>query len=60
MTLDCKALDSSGAVIWEKSVQGSGVAEFSEFKHDLPLAAKRAVKETFILLQTEIVNSEAF
>jgi hypothetical protein len=60
VSLDCKALDSSGSVIWQKSVQGEGEAEFSEFKHDFPLAAKRAVKKAFSMLQEEIIKSGVF
>jgi len=59
VSLECKATDSSG-VIWEKSVQGEGEATFDEFKQDFPLAAKRAVKNVFLMLQEEIAKSETF
>lgn len=60
VSLDCKAFDSSGSVIWQKSVKGEGEAEFSEFKHDFPLAAKRAAKKAFSMLQEEIIKSGVF
>jgi hypothetical protein len=60
VSLDCNAIDSSGSVIWQKSVIGEGEAEFSEFKHDFPLAAKKAVSKAFSMLQEEIIKSEVF
>lgn len=60
VSLACKALDSSGSVIWQKNVEGVAVAEFSDFKHDFSLAAKRAVKKAFLMLQDEIIKSGVF
>jgi len=60
VSLDCKALDNSGSVIWQKNVKGEGNAVFNEFKHDFPLAARRAVKKAFSMLQEEIIKSEVF
>jgi len=60
VSLDCKALDNSGSVIWQKNVKGEGNAVFNEFKHDFPLAAKRAVKNAFSMLQDEIIKSGVF
>ena len=60
VSLDCKALDNSGSVIWQINVKGEGEAVFNEFKHDFPLAAKRAVKKAFSMLQEEIIKSEVF
>ena len=60
VSLNCKALDSSGSVIWQKSVKGEGEAQFNEFKHDFPLAARRAVKKAFLMLQEEIIKSGVF
>lgn len=60
VSLDCKAFDNSGSVIWQKSVKGEGKATFDEFKHDFPLAAKRAVIKAFKALQKEIVSAEVF
>jgi hypothetical protein len=54
VSLDCRAVDRAGATIWQKQVKGEGTAEFSEFKHDFSLAARRASKEAFLNLQSEI------
>lgn len=60
VTLDCRAVDGSGAVVWQKKVSGEGKAEFSEFKHDLSLAARRASREAFLNLQREINTASEF
>jgi len=60
VVLDCKATDSSGSVIWQKQINAQGEATFDEFKHDFPLAAKRAVKDAFLTLQKEIMQAEIF
>jgi hypothetical protein len=60
VSLDCKAFDSSGSVLWEKTVKGEGEAEFKDFKHDFSLAAKRAAQKAFLILQEEIVKSGRF
>jgi len=60
VALDCKANDGSGSIIWEKSIKGEGQATFDEFKHDLPLAAKRAVVKAFSNLQEEIIAAGVF
>jgi hypothetical protein len=60
VTLDCRAVDASGATVWQKKVKGEGQAEFSEFKHDLSLAARRASKEAFLNLQREINAAKEF
>lgn len=52
--LHCKALDPAGALVWEKRLSGSGEAEFSEFRSDFPLAAKRAALKAFQELQKEL------
>ena len=59
VSIESKATDSSG-VIWQKNVKGEGEATFDEFKHDFPLAAKRAVKNAFSMLQEEIIKAEVF
>jgi hypothetical protein len=58
--LQCKALDNSGHTVWESQVTGEGNAEFSEFKHDFSLSARRAAKEAFINLEKEIIKSGVF
>lgn len=60
VTLDCKATDGSGSLIWEKGIKGEGQATFDEFKHDLPLSAKRAVIKAFSTLQEEILSAGVF
>jgi hypothetical protein len=60
VTVDCRALDRSGATVWQRQVKGEGQAEFSEFKHDLSLAARRASKEAFLNLQKEINTASEF
>ena len=60
MTLDCRAVDRAGATVWQRQVKGEGKAEFSEFKHDLSLAARRASKEAFLNLQQEINAAQEF
>jgi hypothetical protein len=60
VTVDCRAIDRSGATIWQKQVKGEGKAEFSEFKHDFSLAARRASKEAFLNLQSEISAAREF
>ena len=60
VTLDCKANDGSGSIIWEKSITGEGQATFDEFKHDFPLAARRAVIKAFSMLQGEIIAAGVF
>ena len=60
VTLDCRAVDGAGTVVWQKKVTGEGRAEFSEFKHDLSLAARRASKEAFLNLQQEINSAKEF
>jgi len=42
VNLNCKAFNREGKQIWESKITGNGEATFSEFKSDLPLAAKRA------------------
>ena len=60
LTLDCRAIDDTGGVVWQKKVHGEGRATFSEFKHDFALAARRASKEAFLSLQAEINGAKAF
>jgi hypothetical protein len=60
LTLDCRALDAAGATVWQTTVRGQGSAEFDEFKHDFSLAARRAGKEAFLLLQQQINAAREF
>lgn len=60
VTLDCRAMDVSGATVWQKKVKGEGHATFSEFKHDLSLSARRASRDAFLNLQREIYEAKEF
>jgi hypothetical protein len=60
VSLDCRAVDPSGATVWQTSVKGQGNAEFSEFKHDMSLAARRANRDAFLRLQQEINSAKEF
>lgn len=60
MKIDCKATDSSGSVMFQTTVEEEGTAEYKEFKHDFPLAAKRATQKAFLKLQDEIIKSGKF
>lgn len=56
--LSCKAINTKGLTIWEKTFQSKGNAEFSEFKSDFSLAARRASETLFVDLLKEIVKEE--
>lgn len=58
VTIQMSALDSAGKVLWKEDVTGSGKAEFSEFKADFPLAARRASKDALNKLQALIREKE--
>lgn len=55
--LHCVANDGTGKSVWEKSVQGKGNAEFSEFKSNFSLSAERASTQVLQNLLMEL-NSE--
>lgn len=56
LNVDIKALDNQGKVVWQKQLTATGHAEFSEFKHDFPLAAKRAGEKAFQELQDALAS----
>jgi len=58
--LSCKANTRNGKTIWKKTVTGKGHAEFSEFKSDFSLSAKRASEEAFRLMRDEIFSAKTF
>jgi hypothetical protein len=60
VNLDCRAVDPSGATMWQTKVTGQGNAEFSEFKHDMSLSARRASRNAFLRLQQEIGLAKEF
>lgn len=55
--IDVQAVDASGASVWKTTVSGKGKAEFSEFKSDFGLAAKRASEAALTNLQAALMAS---
>lgn len=55
--IEIKAIDTTGKVTWADTVSGKGRAEFSEFKADFSLAAKRASEAALATLQTRLLAS---
>jgi hypothetical protein len=55
--IEIKATDNTGKVIWQDTVIGKGKAEFSEFKSDFALSAKRASEAALIELQKKLMGS---
>ncbi len=53
--LSCTFADISGTTIAETLVTGNGAAEFSEFKSDFSLAAKRAAEDALNKTQSAII-----
>lgn len=54
--LTCKAVDANGELVWEKTVESTGQAEFDEFKSDFSLSARRASEKAINLLVEELNN----
>jgi hypothetical protein len=57
--LTCKVSDTSGAPVSEINVVGNGQAEFSEFKADHSLAAKRAAQDAMQKLVNALEETAA-
>lgn len=57
VTLSCTALDAEGKEIWQDTATGEGQAEFSEFKSDFGLSARRASANAFNELRKKIASS---
>ncbi|MBN3856224.1 hypothetical protein G3N59_22880 [Paraburkholderia sp. Ac-20340] len=57
VTLECTVTDPSGKVVTQKSVTGSGHAEFSEFKRNFGLAAQRATVDAVQKMQSAMQDS---
>ena len=57
--LNCKVLDPQGSLVTEIKVSGAGKAEFSEFKSDFSLSAKRAVDDALGQLAKALSESAA-
>jgi hypothetical protein len=60
INLSCKAINADGNTVWEKVISSEGEAEFSEFKNDYSLAAKRATEKLFIQLANELEATNIF
>ena len=56
--LTCTAYNQQGKNIWQKTVVGKGHAEFSEFKHEFALSAKRSSNQAFIKMRDEIIAAK--
>jgi hypothetical protein len=60
MTLDGRAIDRAGVVVWQKRIQSEGRATVSELQADRALAARRASRDVFLRLQQEISAAREF
>jgi len=58
VVIHVKAFDANGAPVWEDKVTGNGKAEFDEFKHDFPLAARRASEDALSKLEVVLRQKE--
>lgn len=54
--LTCKAISATGDLVWEKTIEAAGHAEFDEFKSDFSLSARRASEQVINLLVKELNN----
>jgi hypothetical protein len=57
VTIEIKATDNAGKVVWQDKATGRGKAEFSEFKSDFSLSAKRASEAVLVDLQKKLLAS---
>jgi hypothetical protein len=55
--LTCRITDNAGNLVLEAKVNGTGAAEFEEFKNDFSLSAKRSTEDLLSKLQTLLLNS---
>lgn len=55
--MEITAFDNTGRQAWKDALTGEGKAEFSEFKSDFALAAKRASEHALSRLQEKIASS---
>ena len=60
VSLDCRATDGAGKVIWETSLKAEAHLPLPEVYRDHSLAGQEAIKEAFLELQNRIVKSGAF
>ena len=50
--------DLSGKLVSTATVNGQGLAEFDEFKHDFPLSGKRAALDALLKMQDALLQSK--
>jgi hypothetical protein len=60
VSLDCRATDGAGKVIWETSLKAEAHLPLPEVNRDHSRAGQEAIKEAFLELQNRIVTSGAF
>jgi hypothetical protein len=58
VVFNVKAQDAAGIVLWTENVTGKGKAEFSEFKTDFALSAKRAAQDVLDKLEAALRKRE--
>ena len=59
VSLACEAVDRNGKTVFQTKTEQEGNASFSEFKHDFPLAAKRAMAQALLELQKQLAAAPA-
>lgn len=61
LSLDCKAIDNKGVVVWKDTIERSGHATYDEMADtgDFQLSAKRASEAVFLMLQEKLNNEAA-
>lgn len=57
VSLECRALSPSGAVLWQTAAKGEGKATFSEFKADFSLAGRRAGERAVLQFEQQLRSS---
>jgi hypothetical protein len=57
MDLTCSITDAEGNPIATQKVSGAGQAEFSEFKQDFSLSARRASEDALLKMQQSLSNT---
>jgi hypothetical protein len=60
VSLDCKATDGSGRVVWETSVKGEAHERLPDVYRDHSRAGKVAMQNAFLELQSRIVKAVEF
>ncbi|OGB24519.1 MAG: hypothetical protein A3I66_10740 [Burkholderiales bacterium RIFCSPLOWO2_02_FULL_57_36] len=55
--LTCNIADAAGNPVISKNVSGTGAAEFSEFKADFSLSAKRASQDALLKMQQALLDA---